>query len=122
MLLTAHKERRHEIYTDERYADIYGATKRSHRGHGGRHVAHETEHRFAAHPVSHHARDNGEHGHQDERGRKVRHHRSGVVLQFDVQGPGAKSSRGYVMESSCVLCLAYRIQKRFFPDRTSIYV
>jgi len=64
VLLTAHEERGHEIDTDERYAGVDGATERGDRGHGGRHVAHETERRFAAHPIGHHARDDGEDGHQ----------------------------------------------------------
>jgi len=87
LVLTAHEERRHEVDADERYADVNGTTKRGDRGHCGGHIAHEPEHGFAAHPVGHHARHHREDGHQDERGREVRYHRPGVVLQLDVQRP-----------------------------------
>lgn len=117
-ILTAHEERRHEIYADERYAEVDGATERGDRGHGGRDVAHESEHRFAAHPVGHHARDDGEHGHEDERGREIRYHRSRVVLQFDVQGARTEPCRGYVTESPGVFGVADRVQERFFPHGT----
>lgn len=118
-LLTAHEKRWDEVDSDERYADVDGASERGDGGHGGGHVAHEPEHRFAAHPVSHHARDHGEDGHQDERGRKVRYHGTGVVLQFDVQRPGPKPSSRYVLKQPRVLGLTDRGQERFFPQRAS---
>lgn len=117
-ILTAHEERRHEVDADERYAGVDGATERRDRGHGGGHVAHEPERRFAAHPVGHHARGHREDGHQDERGRKVRHDRPGVVLQLDVHGPGPEPGGGYVTEPARVLGFAHGVQERFFPHRT----
>lgn len=116
-VLTAHEERRHEVDADERYSGVDGTTERRGRGHGGGHVAHEPEHRFAAHPVGHHARGDGEDGHQDERGRKIRHHGPGVVLQLDVHGPGPETGRGYVTEPARVLGLADGVQERFLPHR-----
>lgn len=117
-ILTAHKERRDEVDADERYAGVDGAAERGGRGHGGGHVAHEAERGLAAHPVGHHARGHGEDGHEDERGREVRHHGPGVVLQLDVQRPGPKTSRGYVLEPSRVLGLAHRVQERLLPQRS----
>lgn len=115
--LTAHEERRYEVDADERYAGVHGTAERGGRGHGGGHVAHEPEHRFAAHPVGHHARDHGEHGHEGERGREVRHHRPGVVLQLDVQRTGPETRGGYVPEPPGILGLADRVQERLFPRR-----
>lgn len=114
--LTYHEEWCGEIEADEVDPQVNAQSESGDCRHGGREVAQKTKPRFAAHPVSHHARHDREQAHYDERAGEVRHDCLRVGLQLQLEGPRGESRGANVLKHTSVLDFADDIQKSLFPS------
>lgn len=116
MQLTYHEKRRGEIEADEVDPQVDAQSESGDRRHGGRDVAQKTEPRFAAYPVSHHARHDREQPHYDERASEIRHDCLCVGLQLQLEGPRGESRGANVLKRTSILGLADDFQKSLLPS------